>query len=214
MGFYQRVKPQLGKECVRPTLMVRTPPTPAPAASLAQDATQSHPYPAIDRCKRGLETVLEVTKPASQCTVDMDDDDLQSRTVGPLGFLPQSVLELVQTLLLRPVVDTTLGPFEVIAQKLKAFLANVHQPRLGRVQRQADLRRPLLHQRQGPLRFLRRSTQDHEVVRVTHHRQALFGQQVVERVQVDVCKKRTADRSLRFALIWSPLLQPVQDTLS
>src|SRR5882672_3913773 len=61
----QRVQPQFGKERVGPAMMIRTPPTPASPASLAQDASQTHPYPAIQSNKRGLQTVFEIPKPAS-----------------------------------------------------------------------------------------------------------------------------------------------------
>src|SRR6185312_11829658 len=158
--------------------------------------------------------VLEVTKPATQDAVDVGDRARQATTVGPLRLRPQGVLELVQAFLPRPVTEARLRPLEVIAQKVKAVLTNVDQPRLGRMQSEPVVYGPLLHQSQGPLRFLRRATQDHEVVRVTYHGQTRRGQQVVERVQIDVGQERADDRSLRCAFFRSPLAQAVQDALS
>ena len=76
-----------------------------------------------------------------------------------------------------PVSNLTLAP-------------GIDQPRLGRVQRQAGLRRPALHLGQRRGRFGRAATQHHEVVCVAHHLIAPLGHQVVERVEVDVAQKR------------------------
>lgn len=72
--------------------------------------------------------------------------------------------------------------------------------------------RPVLH-RQGRGCFLRASAQHHKVVRVAHHREALRGDQMVERVEIDVAEQRAADRPLRGALFGGAFLEPVEHSL-
>ena len=71
-------------------------------------------------------------------------------SVGSPRLDSQRVLKLPQTLLPRPF----LAAFEVIAQKVEASrLGGIHNPRLGRMQRQSGLLGPLPHLLQGLLGF-------------------------------------------------------------
>ncbi len=130
MGCRKRVQPKIGKVRIGPALMIGASPTPAASVTFAQDATQSHPYPTVQIRERGLQTVLEIPKPASQDTVDVRDNTGQAMAVGAVRLRSHGVPQLIQTLLPRPVVDATLGPREVIAQEVESSgFALVHDAR-------------------------------------------------------------------------------------
>jgi len=60
MGGYQTEQPMLGKESVRPAMMVQAPTSAAVLRTLAKDASQSHAHSAVERPERGLPGMLEV----------------------------------------------------------------------------------------------------------------------------------------------------------
>ncbi len=47
MGCFQAIQPVFGKEGIRPALMIRTATASFPALPFAEDASQPHPYPAV-----------------------------------------------------------------------------------------------------------------------------------------------------------------------
>ena len=91
------------------------------------------------------------------CPVDVGDDEFQTPAVGSPGLLTQSLLELLQALLSRPAMLAG----ERIPQKLECLFVDVDQAGFLRVQRQAVLDRPVLHQSQRGLSLLRHAAQDH-----------------------------------------------------
>ena len=53
----------LGKESIRPALMVPVTPAASAALALAQDAAQPHPHIAVQATESGMVAVLKVRKP-------------------------------------------------------------------------------------------------------------------------------------------------------
>src|SRR5215471_9201253 len=177
VGLLQAKQPKRGKVGIGPARLVG--PicfgTPFPMASFAQDASQPAAHKAVFHAECRTVAVLEVFIPAPQRPVHVGDDLGHAVPRGPLGLCPDRIPELLAALLARP----ALAGLEVVAEKVKAVLAFVDQPRLGRVQRQAGLRRPLLHHSQGRRRVLLASTHHHKVVRVAHHLEAPLSHQLV-----------------------------------
>src|SRR5213593_571175 len=62
-GGRQRKQPLRSKERIGPMDVVRTASTAFPLPPMTEDTAQAHSYPFIQRRKRGLMTVLEVTEP-------------------------------------------------------------------------------------------------------------------------------------------------------
>ena len=81
------------------------------------------------------------------------------------------------------------------------------------MQAQTDFGRPSLHHRQRSGCLLRAAAQHHKVVRVAHHLEALLGHQMIERVEIDIAKQRTAYRTLWCALFGGPLFETVEHSL-
>jgi len=72
------------------------------APAFAQNTPKSSPHPAIFGAKgRGI-AVLEVAKPSLQSPVEVFDNDLQVRTVGPPRLGTNRVSKFPEALLPRP----------------------------------------------------------------------------------------------------------------
>jgi len=209
IGVSQAEKPVLGKESIGPLDVIEAAGDPRSPELLAQEIAQPPADPAVKRSERRAMAVLEVFKPAAQRRVEVLDDLGQAVSRCAFGRRPDRILELLQTLGARP---ATAGR-EPVAQEVEAVFRGVDQPRLGRMQAQAGVRRPVLHCRQGCGRLLRTPAQHHKVVRISHHLKALRGHQMVERVEVNVAQQRTAHRTLRRALFGGPFLEPVEHPL-
>src|SRR6266581_3126768 len=210
LGGSKREQPLRGKESIGPAPMIISPSTTTPFTAFAQNATQAHPDPLIQRPKRLVVAMFEVSNPALCNSVDTRDDYLQALPIVALGQNPDFVLHLLQALLPRPFIAT----LEVIPKKVKAArFYGIHNPRLLRVQRQTSFRRPLLHQGQGPLSFCLTATQDDKVVGVPHHLNPLLGQQVVQRIEINVREQWTDDRPLRSTRFGLPPLHGFQHSL-
>jgi hypothetical protein len=101
-------------------------------------------------CKSSVPNVLArlclKIKPAPHHRIEVGDDPFQAAPHHLPGFRSDGVLELRQALRARP----SLARLEVTPKKVKSIRPRVHQPRLGRMQGQTGLRRPVPHQRQGP----------------------------------------------------------------
>src|SRR5262249_23494728 len=140
MGLFQAKQPKRSKVGIGPARLVGTIGfgTPFPMTSFAQDASQSATDEAIFHAECRAVAVLEVFKPAPQRPVHVLDNLGHAVSGGPLGLRTDRVSELLAALAARP----ALAGLEVVAEKVKAIVAFVDQPRLGRVQRQAGLRRP------------------------------------------------------------------------
>ena len=184
MGIFQAEQPKRGKVSNRPSRVIGPVGfgTPFPMTSFTQDTAQPASNETIFHTECRTVAVLEVLKPAPQRPVHIGDDAGHALSRGLLGLRPDRVSELLAALVARPAS----AGFEVIAEEVKATLALVNQPGLGRMQRQAGCCRPLLHRGQGRDRFRLGSTHHHEVVRVAHHLEASLGHQMIERVEKDV----------------------------
>ena len=184
MGSLQVEKPKRIKVGNGPAYLVGTVRlgTPFPMALLSQDATHPAADKSIDIGKCRPRAVLEVLKPAPERQVYVHDDLGHAVPGVSLGLRPDRVFELLKALGPRPASARR----EVVAEKVKAVLAFIDQPRLGRVQSQAGGCRLFLHQGQRRGCFLQVSTHHHKVVSIAYHLEAAFGHQVVERVQIDI----------------------------
>src|ERR1022692_3386250 len=178
-------------------------PTATSTATLpfAQDTSQPHPYPFVQRCKRVSMTVLEVLKPALQRGIEILNRHSQTLAIGAPGFLTDRVLHLLQTLLPRP----TESPFEVISQEVEATrLGSIDNPCLFRMQRQARRSGPFLHPGQRLTRFLLAATQQHEVVRIPDHLHPALSHEMVQRIEIEIRQQGADHRTLRRALLRRP----------
>jgi hypothetical protein len=92
----------LGKESIRPAMMIQTTAATSPTTVVAQDAAQAHSNPAIQHDEGHAATVLKVLKPSFQRPIHVRDDDRQAIAVGPLRFLADRVSEFPKTLSTRP----------------------------------------------------------------------------------------------------------------
>ena len=183
MSHNQREQPLLGKESIGPALMVESSSPSFATLAAAQEATQPHPYPAVQVGERRAMTVSEVPKPASQGPVQVRDDSWQALSLGAPCLGSDRVFELLQALRTWPAI----AALKVIAQEVKAaWLPGVDDTRLRRMQPQSRRNRPCLHLLQGRTGFRLTLAQEHEVVRVPHHLQARPHHEVVERVEIYV----------------------------
>ena len=190
MGGEQREQPLLGKEGIRPALVVRAAASAPASVTTAQKAAQSHADPRVQDLEREATTVLKILKPASHGTIHIGDDRLQALSLRAPGFTPNRVFELPQTLPARP----TGAVREVIAQKVKTLpLGGVHDSRFGGMQAQSRLGRPGLHLCQRRTGFSLAATQDHEIVGVPDHLEASLSQAVIQRIEIDIGQQRTDD---------------------
>src|SRR5204862_2067857 len=149
MSSAQAVKPLVGEEGILPTLVVRPTTATSSARSLAQDAAQTPAYPTVQVREDVPMTMTKESKPSLQRRAQRPDDTRQAVPVGTDRLGPDRVLELGQTFLPRQPKHAPKG----VAQKVKAVRPRVHDLRLGRMQRQAGVFAPLLHLRQGLIRF-------------------------------------------------------------
>src|ERR1700758_750695 len=151
-----------------PAAMRRNGPTAGSLDSVprAEDAAESAPDPAVQTSERGRVAVLEVLKPAPQDPVHFPDDLVQAPGPQAPGLGPDRLFEFVQALLTRPSV----AALEVVAQKIKAaLLCGVDNARLGRMQDQPCLFRPLAQLFEHCLSLGLALAHHHEVVSVAHH---------------------------------------------
>src|SRR5437870_8510867 len=183
LGLCKREQPLRGKESIGPALMIAPPAPTTPFLAFTQKAAQTHPDPGIQIRKGRVVAMFEIAKPAAVNRVDARDDDLQALPIAALGQNANLVPQLLQALTAWP----SKSALEVIPKKVEAaMLSGIYNPRLFRMQRQTGCRRPLLHQGQGPLSFCLTTTQEDKVVSVPHQLNPLLGQQVVQRIEVDV----------------------------
>ena len=200
----------LGKEEVRPALVVAAASASPSTVPLAKDAAKPHPYPGVEPGERGCVAVLEIFKPASQRPVDIQDDCVEAMAVRAPGFGANRVSEFPQALRSRP----TIAELEVVAEEVKAAtLSGVDDAGLVRVERQAGGFRPPVDVFQCSSGVGLAAAEDHEVVGVPCHLESRFGQCVVERVEVDVRQERAEDCSLRAAPLGRPAHRRVHHVL-
>ncbi len=172
----------LGKEGIRPALLVTsTAMSPLPTTA-AQNASQPHPHQAVNSVERIAMAVFEVLKPASRRAIHVGDDYLQTLPVGAFRLGSNRVFELLQTLSPRP----SLPSLEVVSQKVEApgWVASTIRVFSGCSVRPAC--RPLLHHLQRSLGCCFAPAQHHEVIRVPDHLDTLVGHQLVQRIEIDV----------------------------
>ncbi len=101
------------------------PPTPSFAfAPLAEDATESVSHPTVQRLKVAPDcAVFVVFKPAAEDRVDLGDDVREAIAIRSLGMGPESLADVLQTLVPGPPVDfggLTPTAAEVVSQKLES----------------------------------------------------------------------------------------------
>jgi hypothetical protein len=133
MGVLQVEEPKRSKVGNWPACLVGTVSfgTPLPMASFAQNASQSAANKSVFQAECLGAAVLEVLKPAPQRPVYVRDDLRHAVSGGSFGLRPNRISEFLEAFAARP----ALASLEVIAKKIKAVLAFIDQPRLGRVQR-------------------------------------------------------------------------------
>jgi hypothetical protein len=135
MGVLQVEKPKRIKVGNWPACLVGAVPfgTPFPMGLTAQYASQPASDESIFRAECLVVAMFEVLKPAPQRPVHVSDGLGHAASRGSLGLRPDCISEFLKAFAARP----ALASLEVIAEKIKAVLAFIDQPRLGRVQRQA-----------------------------------------------------------------------------
>jgi hypothetical protein len=186
----------LDKEGIRPALMVASPPAPLLPLALAQDTSQPHPHPGVQRSEGVSMALLELLKPAPQRAIDVGDDHLQALALGTPRLGPNRVFELPETLLARPFHP----PLEVIPQKVQApLLSGVHNPCFHRMQLETRLLGPLPHLFQGRCRLCLAPTQNDQVVGIAHHLDPLLRHLLIERVEMEIRPQR-ADYLMPFRI--------------
>src|SRR6266508_2743001 len=191
------------KVCIWPSLIIATSSASASPLSASQDASESHPNPAIYRSKDVVMTMFEVFKPAHQVSIQRGDDPFQALPVVAFGHATDAVFEFLQTLPSRPF----LALLEMVSEKVKSsWRRRIHHSRFVWMQLQSCLCSPLLQQFQGLPGFGFALTHNH---------------QMVQRIQVDVGQQRTDDSSLRsscfrfqfFAFTQHSLFEELADQL-
>ena len=86
------------------------------STAAAQDAPESHADPFVElREVRTIAAVLEVGEPTPEGRIHVRHNAVQRVAIGPFGLLTNRVLEFLDTLLARPMLD----PTKVVAQKSK-----------------------------------------------------------------------------------------------
>jgi hypothetical protein len=102
MGGDQREQPLLGKEGVRPAVMIRTAASAPASLSVAQDIAQPHADPGIQDLEHETTTMLKILEPASHRAIHVGNDGRQALPVGAPGFTPNRVFELPPAFRARP----------------------------------------------------------------------------------------------------------------
>src|SRR6266508_1704731 len=206
------------KVCIWPSLIIATSSASASPLSASQDASESHPNPAIYRSKDVVMTMFEVFKPAHQVSIQRGDDPFQALPVVAFGHATDAVFEFLQTLPSRPF----LALLEMVSEKVKSsWRRRIHHSRFVWMQLQSCLCSPLLQQFQGLPGFGFALTHNHQIVRIACHLKSRLFHQMVQRIQVDVGQQRTDDSSLRsscfrfqfFAFTQHSLFEELADQL-
>ena len=120
-------------------------------------------------------TMTEVREPATKLLAQSSTNVGQALPVASLGLGPNAILQFLQAFL----PWLSYPAMEVVSQEIKALVAGVYDPSLRRMQRKFPLSDPMPHQIQGPFRFFASLAQNHEIIRVSHHRIAGFRQLVI-----------------------------------
>ena len=158
MGCFQTEQPLTGKEVIRPELVIFPSTSTAFPMPTSQNRAQAASQPTVQSAEDPWAAVLEIFKPADQCAIHIDNDRLEALTRIPFRLRPQRVLEFLLTLLTRPMAMVA----KVIAQKIKAFRADVNDLRFRRMQGQTIGRHPALNEFQRTSGLVGGSAQDHE----------------------------------------------------
>src|SRR5207244_2484724 len=178
-------QPEFNEVGIWPALMVDPACTPAALVPFAQDASQSLPYPLVQRFEGCPVTVLEESKPAGERAIDVLDDVSDSIGPKPSGFVTQGFFKLVQAFLARP----TIASLEMIAQEVETPGCRcIDDARFGWVQRKTCFVHPCSHFSQRFLCFFLAGAQDYEVIRVAHHLSPFLDHEMVQRVEIYVCQ--------------------------
>ena len=156
-------------------------------------------------------TVLEVSKPAFQGTVDVFDDRGQTPAIAALGFGSNGILELSHTFRARPAC----APLKMIAEKVKAFSgkARIHQSGFIRVQSKSSFCGQPTEEIQSPAGFGLTAAQNHKIIRIADHLKACGCHGHVDRVEIEIGKQGAYHRSLRAAFLGSPQQHILQNIL-
>ena len=104
VGCDKREQPTLGKEGIRPALMVPATTAATSMATATENTAQTHPYPTIRHLERERGAVLEVFKPAFRRPVDVRDDRSKAMPVITPCLGTDRIAELTEALSARPVV--------------------------------------------------------------------------------------------------------------
>src|SRR5262245_43338060 len=162
MGSCQTEKPLFGKEAFRPELMVSAACLSAFTEAASQHRPQSASQPAINPSEDPWSAVFEIAKPADQRLVQFGNSVLEAVTRISRSFRPQRILQLVQAFLSWPATLV----LKVVAQKVEAFRANVHDLRLRWMQHQSVFCDPCLDHCQFTIRLFDGVVHNDEVISV------------------------------------------------
>lgn len=151
----------LDKEDIGPAVMVG-PPAPSPtAATLAQNAAQTHADPLVKGTERGPVAVLEVCKPAHQTPIDIRDDHGKTVPICTLRLGTEGCLELLETLRPRPAHP----PLKMIPEEVESPAGGgIDDTGFCGVKRKPGLGCPALSQSRRPMRLSLRATRNDEVI--------------------------------------------------
>ncbi len=210
MGCNYGEQPLLGKEGIRPALMVLAPAATTTLGTAAKDAAKPHPDPLVQRTKRGVMTVFEVHKPARKGPVDSRNDYRKAKAVGALRFAANGILQLLQAFGTGP----TIAALKVVPKKVETTTTrSIDNVRLLRMEGQSRRLGPALDQTESGLRFGLAAAQNHKVVSIAYHGQTRASHQMIQGIEIDIRQQWTYDRTLRGAKLGGPALSSVQDLL-
>src|SRR5437867_3883167 len=195
-AVFQTKQPSRRKPSVGPPSAVGlTQPVAGPLLPFAQHRPQASAQPAVRAAQARAMACSEVAVPAPQDRIYLRNGLAQASSVGAPRQRSHFLLQFLKALLARPFLPSAKVP----AQKVETFTDRVDDARFGWVQAQPCPRRPFAQKRQHCFGFFFGVAQHDEVVRVAHHRPAPPRHLVVQRVEVEVCQKRTDHGPLRGA---------------
>ena len=178
MKCYQGEHSLFGKPLVRPAVMRTALSLPRVPPPLFEQTAESASDVTVHGRKHVALAVLEISIPAVQGPVHIPHDFFPTPSVQPRRFLPDSCLQLLETLLPWPLP----AALEVIPQEIEATgLRRIDNACLFWMQGQSGLTHPCPHLAQGVLRLGFTTAEDDEVIGMRFLRFCRHGGGVVEK---------------------------------
>ena len=186
MGGFQAIQPVLSKESVWPAVMIAPTATSLPALAFSEDASQPHPNPAVQARERRAWLCLKY--PNQPRSVGVRSLMIAGRLSPEVRFVFARIASLSFCMLLgrgkRICLPRTDSPENQRRPPSRRRSASSPDAVSGRLPPSILAPRPRL----GGL--LGASTQDHEIIRVTHHLESLLCHQMVQGIEIDVTEQR------------------------